>query len=558
MTPDTQLQHVEKLCNAGNSEAIQTWSLQVAKGDITLAAKNFIHIEAYLTNNSLDVQACFDCLDAMRPMHSLLSNKLFGLLHPDESISSAHNLIVCNAILALTKSELSAFQLLLKRYLKKEIDHETLAIILHRALATQLKALLSRQKLKLPIPQQYWKNLHQFFLLANRYQLMSFRFCDGAIAWDQRLSVENLYCMALLLKGANLNQLSETSINNTFDLLCENISLVSLSVSPTDNDNEIAVDISSSEGPKFKTLLQDQNNKQLIYLQIHGLLRKLALLVSSQSSFSVALFEHLHSAWDRYVQREQRQVIEQDIQICLNFEDLHYYLSGNQNLEDFIGVKAKLSIAYDEDEDIAKLEGGRSQNIFNAGVVELKGDTIKDEIPDWTHLQHNFPIQNKHTKTSALHTVLLVDKSESGCRLRWQGDDIPLLDVGSMLSLSMDTDNNEWLIGEVAWLNHQNHKAIETGIKILSRAPIPVAVDVPLKACMHTNFLPGILLPPNKAKQHETRFIVGRYGYEVGDQVHITQGGQETAIQLEKLQRQFQDHSLFSCGFFPASHTKNA
>ena len=548
------LQHIKQLCDAGNSEAIATWSLQCAKAEISQCSQAFVYIETYLAKHSHELKNSFDCADALRPMHNLTIEKLFSLLHPDESLNAKHNHVINNAILALLKSEATVYQTLLKQALQQNLDNETKATVLHRALATQLNALLSRYKLKLPIPAQYWRNFHKFFALANQSNLMSFRFCDGTIAWDQRFSIENLYCMALLIDSANLNQLNNAKIDSCFDILCESIDLVGLSINASHEENDIVVDISSSTGPHFKNL--EHNNEShgvLIYLKIHELIHKMQRLQNSQSNFIAPLYQHLHNAWSQSIHREVREHVEENLIVCLDFEDMHYYLCGHQKLEAFIGEKATLSIHYDENENeeaIRQMEGSRSQNIYGSGLVESKGDLVFDTLPEHVHLQQLFSAQTDHTERPNTCQAIRIDKSQKGCRLLWQGDNIPVIDIGTLLTILTDKNSNEWQLAEVVWIHHKDANSIETGIRIMSMHPIPVAIDVPLKACMHVNFLPALLLPPNQSFAQKTRLLVGRHGFEKGDQANITQGHQEQSIKLNRLLHQYVHYNLFECGFY--------
>ena len=149
---ENQLQHIEKLCDAGNAQALQTWSLQCAKTEISQSAMAFVHIENYLSKQRNQLAKSYECLDALRPMHSAIIDKLHALIHHDEPLSSHHNTVIRNTILALMKAEVGAYQSIFKQGLETKADDESQAIYLHRALATQLYALLNRHKLKLPTP----------------------------------------------------------------------------------------------------------------------------------------------------------------------------------------------------------------------------------------------------------------------------------------------------------------------------------------------------------------------------------------------------------------------
>ncbi|NRB41457.1 MAG: hypothetical protein HRU20_23795 [Pseudomonadales bacterium] len=546
---NAHLQHIEKLCDAGNSEALQTWSMQCAKAEISQSSLAFVYIEEYLSRQRNQIPSTFECIDALRPMHCMITEKLHGLIHNDESVNSAHNKVICNTVLALIKSESAAYQTVLKQSLQYKSDDEALAIYLHRAMATQLNALLHRQKLKLPIPMHYWKNFHQYFSLANQRHLISFRFCDGALAWDQRLSIGNLYAMALLLACARCNKLSSNKITILLEILCEYIDLVELSISPAKDTHEIAVDISSNRPPSFKSLLNFSRDAVLVYLHIDELIIKLKRQAQKKNSFSAPIYLHLADAWGECASREKREHVQQSIQINLGFEDIHYFLSGHQGLHELVGEKANLAIEYEDGENIELLEGLRSQNIYNSSLIQSKGHAITDEIPNWVHLKHDYPTED-NVKLKNCYQAILIDKSHSGCRIEWQGDEIPALELGAMLGLLTDPSSNNWVIGEIMWLHHKDQQAVETGVRIICQHPIPVAVDVPLKACLHVNFLPAIILPPSKSRRLKARLLVGKHGYEKGDEVKITQGEEEIALKLTRQLKQYQHINLFECGFF--------
>ena len=551
-----QFKNIEQLCDNGNNEALQAWSMQSTMSDIGQASLAFVHIEKYLSQQKHRLKDTYACTDAIRPMHSLLITKLHNLIHYDESMTTQHNKVICNAILALSKAESKAYTSILKQGIECKAQDELLATYLHRAMATQLNALFQRLKLKLPIPSQYWKSLHQLFNLASQRNMMGFRLCDGALAWDQRLSLENIYCIALLLITARSNQLTSNQVSSTFEILCESIDLVDLSVSSTQNSDEIVADISSNLGPCFESQLHASDDAILVYLQKNELMHKLSFISQQKSSQMAPLCKHLKQAWAEYTPREDRSTSQHKIGVSLDIKSIHHELIGKQSLESFIGEKAKLAISYDDDDDIDTLKNERCKNIYSNSVIESTGQLISHIIPNWVSLQRS-PAESLKCPDDSIQ-VKLTNKSANGCRILWEGEDLPALDIGDILGL-FGVHNKLWVIGEIRWLHHKDSDRIETGIHILSRQPIPVAVDVPLKACMKVNFLPALLFPPSSYNKTPSRILLGKHGFEEGDQIKITQGHEEFNMGLKRRVKQYHEQNLFECGFYsPAQQLNHA
>lgn len=158
-----------------------------------------------------------------------------------------------------------------------------------------------------------------------------------------------------------------------------------------------------------------------------------------------ALVERLMRLWETRAQREQpRLTAGHMLDTVVGLHDLHYVLAGNLDFDSFLRKHRGVTISLQENEHVAAWAGPGS------ALVYVKRPPAK-----------------------------VLDQSLGGYRLLWQKRDGMRLKVGELIGLATvaeDEETQDWMIGVVRWLRIDPSGSIETGIELLARRALPVAV----------------------------------------------------------------------------------
>lgn len=451
-------------------------------------------------------------------------------------------------------------------------QNAALPVVIHRNTSNIIHRQLIHYQHYLPIPESDWLWMHRMFYIASRNNAIRTSITDPIYFEGKNLTIHNLYCISLLLGCGRMNQLSPQDISSIATILQDWSPLVSITREPsTSGGNQLVVDISTGNAPSFSKLFTPNNKSIVCYLQIDKLIEKLDKLlprddenlIDPQATAAPAFateskllnahtVRHLKSAWSEYIYRETRQPTNEMVYACKGFPSIFYYMSGKQTLKDFIGTKMALSIVYHDQEDRLQIEKARSTDVWSAFLSTPDGELVTDAIPADMNFQRQFNTISNGVgdKQYPSHAIRMLDKSQSGCRLRWPAaiGDVP--DIGDLIGLRSTNSKDHWQIGEIAWKDLMPNGETVTGIKLRSTHAIPVAVDLPLRLARAENFAPGILLPPEQQLGKSSVVIMTEpLKLKEGEYITIAQRGLEEKIRLNRKIRGNTFAEYFECGF---------
>jgi len=162
-------------------------------------------------------------------------------------------------------------------------------------------------------------------------------------------------------------------------------------------------------------------------------------------SMHAAFVEKLMHLWDTRVDREQQRLpAGHMLDAVVGLHDLHYVLAGNLDFDSFLRKNRGVTISLQENEYVAAWAGPGSAQTYV-----------------------------KHPPAKVL------DQSLRGYRLLWEKLSGLRIKVGELVGLATiaeDEEAQDWMIGVVRWLRIDPTGSMETGIELLARRAIPVAV----------------------------------------------------------------------------------
>ncbi|TNF33228.1 MAG: hypothetical protein EP312_09800 [Gammaproteobacteria bacterium] len=207
----------------------------------------------------------------------------------------------------------------------------------------------------------------------------------------------------------------------------------------------------------------------------------------------------------------------------------------------------RLSIAYEEHEDVALIESRRSGDVWSKFLSKDAENLVFGATPASFDFQQRFEATAPATgNPQQAIPVRMLDTSEHGCQLEWPASVAAQLSMGELVAIR--SGNNGWIPGEVAWQTREGTESIRTGIRLLGRQPIPLSGEK-LMGMAGPDWLPVILLPKEAGFRDNPVALVGNSTYKNKDLVNVCQKGIEKKIQLVDRTKLHTSYQQFAIGF---------
>lgn len=542
----------------GNTESLQDWANALPKTDIAGLTRQVASAVQALSKTTLPPLQVLAALDIVRsPLYRACQNLMQGFIRESCGITP-DNEKTATTVLQLLNTCSNLYSNLIPKLQQEQAGNTFIGLALHRSLSAHIAFQQACYQLYLPIAEKQWLKLHKRFLIANQFKLASFSCEDSTLESKTPLTNQQLYCAALLLGCSRCNQLTAKEIATTAQLLYHWAALVQIGTQPpAGNSLGFVVDIRSDAAPSFQALATLNDNALPCYLRIDGLMSKLASLLETSSGNETAtpaglvshrLLRHLQSAWGEFVQREERIGTDETVMAAIGLTDVHFHLCGEQNPDAFIGPqKMRLSIAYEEHEDVALIESRRSGDVWSKFLSKDAENLVFGATPASFDFQQRFEANSNDTGTGhPVITARMLDTSEHGCQLEWPAEVAGQLGMGELVAIRVAQYG--WLPGEVAWQTREGTERIRTGIRLLSRQPIPLSGEK-LMGMAGPDWLPVILLPKESGFRDNPIVLVGNSTYKNKDLVNVCQKGIEKKIQLVERTKLHASYQQFAIGF---------
>lgn len=539
---------IAELLKQPTPAVLSEWVQQFRQQSLVEALGDISDFTNALVQLSDKVQV-FNMIETVRPFFHALN----PLLQSDPTVAEGR------AYIQLLELEITVYEHILEK--PSELPEPVLATAIHRSLTNKIQDQVTHYRYYLLIPERKWLRIHRLFYVALKHKVAT-SIIEDEIYFHQKKSIVNLYCYLLLLSCAHLSHFTSEEIVKTAKLLEQWCELVKISKTPaSDSQNQIMVDIATGSAPHFTKMFSPAESTMPCYLQMDELMQVLVGMwmerseqnqqpddAWSQHDLTADMLEYLKAAWSGYLYEEALTKTHQEVEVCVGFEDVHFYLAGAKNLDDFLGEKVSLSVVYDDAEDKEFIEHGRMEDLWATFLAEPKGDPDFKKTPAEFNFQHHFKSLDEdiHTAQHPRYRVLMTEMGLHDCSLMWDAQQAPDLEPGQIIGLrSQMTDH--WQVGEIDSKIQLNDKKIKTGVKIISTQAIPVGIDLPFG--VEENYCEAILTPPEQAISTMTSFLSPPRDYKAGEYVSISQKNIEEKVQIVKTMKKNLYFERCACTF---------
>ncbi len=555
------LKELDQLLRQNNAEKLLSWFELVPEEHLSKVASRLAsHIQrmcVYHNEYKTDLNTVFKSIEFFRPVTNFAVEWLVQLLVQHDEGLSKKNEHIAQACLMLLKVEYAMYGSMLKRAQKNQDDWQTIGLCIHRLMFTQIYVNVIRYLLYMAIPDKEWHNLHKLFILANQHKLTDFTLTDDQHFIADRISINNLYTFALLLGCAGLHQLPVKDILKACRCIVSWVSLVTVSRKSHNLNNEIVVDVASGSAPNFRRLFENDEESIFYYLHLEKLLESLETKntsdddVFNKTHLTEELKGHLINAWSLYREREERVAVEENVEATYGIDNIHYYLCGGKDLYEFLGDRAKLSIQFNEYDDIALMAKELDEDLWSHGLSDPAGHLVFGATPESFSFQRHFEFtENDDSHNHVRISVKIVDKSLHGCCIEFN-DKIALnIQANEVIGFRDANANSHWQVGMVAWVRHIEGDVFHVGVRILSTEAVPLGVDIPVRLGLDENYVPGILLPYENTLRVNASILLAGDCFHEEESIQVSQRGLVKNLRITKNLLKSEQYNHFECGYY--------
>lgn len=419
---------------------------------------------------------------------------------------------------------------------------------IHRAISDHTQVLLRNLLLCQPMPAGLWQTLHRLHDLAHRQQLDREAVMDTCNASDKPLSVNQVYCRALLIGAARPNQLCQQELRDIYQALGLWCQQVNLGPCPPGHEG-LVLDPAGDSAPVYRQFSSSEESR-LLAVDAGQLVTDLRILAEDESSEAATvngasipdnLLLHLAHAWGTPAERGfTRQEAGRELSICLGLSAVHHHLSEGQGFDELMGIEASAIVA-DEMESNRFMRGAKKSEHSNStssdpwsqpfqiqfsGAVADKLKTIDKDAEARTR-QARADEERRRYPVSLLKTL---NASPGGYGLAWSGEPPALLKAGELIGLR-EHNSPHWLVAVIRWLK-PGASGAEFGVEVLSHSAQPWGGQAVRKTGDSGEFLRVLLLP--EADGLPASLLTPRVGFRSRQKVILQQKGEQRQLRLAR------------------------
>lgn len=471
--------------------AINAWQNQLPLSDLAGCTKAYFLTLQDIYQAKIPAKLRYDILVLLRPTHSYLCQTLEKFYFSKELLSDDQKLIA-DLVYALRHEMLNCYKLVIEQSYNSGIFKRGVLIgALHNAMLCCIRIITHAYEQHRQPPKGMWQELHALYKVVQNKHLGQKKLSKIKDWVFNVKNLNHLYSFILLYVVSNPHRLRRDEIKNLTYALEVWSPLLTIKHGGDSEECLFWVDLESDSPPKVNTLditkspsiyfldLSKINThiEKLIKLKLINNHEKMAkLFIEAEIVLPNHFLEELHQNWTESKERaHQREHTGGQIQACLGLTAATWYL---QNL----------------------LTGGKQES----------------EMIDLTDVNEKFHQSNT---APPLYQCEIIDESSGGFRLKWL-QEIPIqLECGEIIALQSNQDNN-WLIGTIRWLRHEQDHLIYLGVQILAQHAIPLKARVAESTGNYD--LPILLLPENQSIKKPSKLITPALPFKPGQELELT------------------------------------
>ena len=407
------------------------------------------------------------------------------------------------------------------------------ALALHRAMTGLGLLLLRSYQLYTPVPSRLWLEIHTLYQLAEQWRVHRQPVTEPLPGHQQTNTIERCYQRLLLLASARPNQLRQTEVSNTYDVLEQLAPLAHMvAYDPAQEDNLFAVVLDSDSAPLYKSRLPEAPGGAIRELDTGPVVTALEDARKALGArpgggrdslgLTLSLNEHLSHSWHLLAQRSfERRVSGGQMNVTIGLSNVHFQMAGGQPFKLFMNQATHVH----REED--GLFGGRLPtaataepdpwgSAFDAGGGRLAGNHLATfNIENNIRQRQQQDYRGEHPTFQ----VPIVDVSLGGYCLEWREQVPTQLKAGELLGLQ-EVGRLKWSIGVVRWVQ-QSRESTLIGVQTLAPQATPLGAAVIYKTGGLSEFLRALEIPPLKAINQPATLITNAVTFHEYSKVRL-------------------------------------
>lgn len=507
-------------CSSNRPSAVKSWAeslpaIQINHSSVLLykALPEIVRLKTSAHNR-------LKMLEAIRPyvqqcIQGLAAHFLNQpLILPDAPLKSA---VIAQALQRhMTRGYCAVLVELASRGKKAKLVEADLNLACHRGITGFGLMLLRSYQLYSQVPESLWLQLHSLYWLAEYYATVDQQVAEPLLRQSTSCSTAQAYSRILLLACARPNQMRQTDVSATYEVLEGWCQLTT--IRPADQQkpsNLFLVNLSADLAPLYKTHFADGSKDELRELDMSPLLGAFRNQrharggatggIGIPHTISPALVDHLERAWGTSQQRSfERHPSMESIEVCVGLSNLHRRTAGGMSFEEFLGSALDLA----KEKKMVEIDFGAIANDAWASGIGESNSGQQPEHP--------------------LFTVNIVDSSPGGYCLEWRDDIPPQVKAGEVLGLR-ERGRYRWGVGVIRWV--QQYDTIRIGVQLLAPKATPFAAAIE-QGPGASDYRRVLMLPELKMANQPATLLTAFAPFQENHRVALNSHGKISIVQL--------------------------
>lgn len=450
------------------------------------------------------------------------------------------------------------------------MDKKLLVTLIHRAISSLGRVLLTSYQVYSPYPDKIWPRIHKLYKYAEEHKLLSIEVIDNQRLFVKKSSINEEVCRILLLSLASpyrLRQGEVQKVNNTLERWAMNNQLFQIKQGEVVHGC-FAVDLNSDSPPRNIALVNKDCNPEdcrtidtetlantirdeIQNTQDSGLTTITGIEMSSPE-LSHDLLRRLLTAWAVIAKRNfPRSEKQEQVLVAVGLSASHQIICDSARRRSPQSKNRKRDSRTTPQNPFA----GKSQydasevNNVNASQPDVWNLVYPSEDTGYTPLDADkiSKTVNEVKKDELLYHAeswAILNESASGYCIQNKSSNETTVQVGELLSIRRSGDGHTWKwgVGVIRWMKYSDESGINLGVEMLT----PDAAAVGLKAAVDdadVDFQRTLMLPELNAINQASTIITNPVTFRVGHQLKMKIVGKEIDVKLSK---QLQNTGLFA------------
>ena len=431
-----------------------------------------------------------------------------------------------------------------------KIDDKTLAIAICRAINYLSETLLRASEVYVPCPKNLWYEAHQLYLLAENKNITEL------VVTNKENKLENTtiatsYKQILLFSLARPIALRQSDSERVYNELFDWARYTSISSDANDSqiDNVFCVHINEDHAPNYLSERDFSDRIKLRILEASELVTHIKDIITERSATKQKLavgdtipletLTTLVNSWGVSAKRRfSRADRQENITVAIGLSRVVKAINQSEQTDEPVDtrtgfVRTSASAKQDPDFTLETIVSDNKEADIKGYMthteVSSETDNTWDMVAKGRTLTDAYTKEQKNLLDEKLKSRLknadshwqIVNISAGGYCLRWNSDDTSKAQIGELVALQeMSSSNNvEWRIGVIRWMQFTQENGLEIGVQVLS----PKVATATAQRVNRPKEIPFdcIMLPGIKALKQASSTILPSHAFNTGDKLIV-------------------------------------